>query len=368
MFFSNTRNIAFGFSFLLAASISVLGQTATPTPKIAEDDQVVKVNSRLIIVPVSVTDPNGQPILGLKADNFRISEEGKQQTIDQVGDAEKVPLEIALLIDVSGSVNPLFEFEKSAAGQFLKSVMKPEDHATIFLVGDKPTVLAGSQNATDAAQTLQTVMPAGKFTAFYDTVTAATAYLRKNAPERSRRVVVALTDGEDNWSSMTQQAEQDTYRNVDVSTLTQDKRNQLAAQSDVAHKKAQAKVLKDLQNADTVFYSVNPAGNSYRLNKISVRAQDGMSRFAVDTGGTSFLPAFSQTDTKDSIMNTANARKNAELLETIFRQLSNELRAQYLVQYYSESEFPANKYVKLDVAVNRPSTRIRARLGYYVKE
>ena len=93
-----------------------------------------------------------------------------------------------------------------------------------------------------------------------------------------------------------------------------------------------------------------------------------MSRFAVDTGGTSFLPAFSQTDTKDSIMNTANARKNAELLETIFRQLSNELRAQYLVQYYSESEFPANKYVKLDVAVNRPSTRIRARLGYYVKE
>jgi hypothetical protein len=55
------------------------------------------------------------------------------------------------------------------------------------------------------------------------------------------------------------------------------------------------------------------------------------------------------------------------MLDRIFTQLANELRAQYLVQYYSEAEFPNNKYVKLDVAVDRPGTKVRARQGYYVK-
>ena len=56
------------------------------------------------MVPVSVTDANGQPVLGLKAADFRIEEDGRSQEIAQIGDPEQVPLDIALLIDVSGSV------------------------------------------------------------------------------------------------------------------------------------------------------------------------------------------------------------------------------------------------------------------------
>ncbi len=57
------------------------------------------------------------------------------------------------------------------------------------------------------------------------------------------------------------------------------------------------------------------------------------------------------------------------MLVTIFRQLANELRAQYLVQYYSESDFPNNKYVKLDVGLTNPNQlRVRARQGYFVKK
>ncbi|MEP7076861.1 MAG: hypothetical protein ABI878_13725, partial [Acidobacteriota bacterium] len=128
-------------------------------------------------------------------------------------------------------------------------------------------------------------------------------------------------------------------------------------------------ILQGLQNADTVFYSINPAGSSFQLNKMSVYGQENMQQFADQTGGTAFLPKFQPIDTKDDLMNISNTKKNTNTLELIFRQLANELRAQYLVQYYSESEFPMNKYVKLDVGLNnRAPLRVRARQGYFVKE
>ena len=377
MNFLNRERLSLSLLFISLFSVTLLAQTATPTPatassptpaatpKIAEDTQVYKVESRLIVVPVSVVNANGDPVQGLKPADFRLAEEGKQQVIDQVSDAEKVPLEIALLVDVSGSVNPLFEFEKKAAAQFLRTVMKGDDHATIFLIGDKPLPVGMRENAVQAGERLSAVTISGKFTAFYDTVLTAAKYLQKNAPQKSRKVIVALTDGEDNWSDLTREAEKATYRDIDVNSLTPEKRNQLAASTDKAHANAQSMLRKALQNADTVFYSINPAGASYKLNKISTRAQTGMQSFADDTGGTAFTPSFQPLDTKDALQNTSNSRKNEAVLDQIFRQLANELQAQYLVQYYSDAEFPNDKFVKLDVGLANPANlRVRARRGY----
>src|SRR5215213_7995024 len=74
-----------------------------PTPKPPRDDEyeVVRVTSNLVVVPVSVTDAAGQPLLGLKATDFRLEEEGRAQEIAEIGDPEQVPLDIAVLIDVS---------------------------------------------------------------------------------------------------------------------------------------------------------------------------------------------------------------------------------------------------------------------------
>jgi Ca-activated chloride channel homolog len=346
-------------------------QTPAKTPPPTDDGEVIKVNSRLVVVPVSVTSAAGDPVLGLGINDFRISEENKPQVIEAVGNAENVPLEIALLIDVSGSVNPLFELEKNAAAQFLQTVMKPEDKATIMLIGAEPTAGLERGNSSEAAQRLRTVVAGGRATptAFYDTVAAATRYLRQNAPERSRRVILAITDGEDNYSNMVREAERATYRDVDVSSLTQEKRDQLAAATDGAHRTAQDKIAHSLQDADTVFYVVNPSGSSVKLNKISTRAHTAMERFSNETGGTPFLPNFQPTDTKNAATNASNDRKNIAILDKIFKQLANELRAQYLIQYYSESEFPADKYVKLAVTLKNPATgSLKARQGYYSKK
>jgi len=130
----------------------------------------------------------------------------------------------------------------------------------------------------------------------------------------------------------------------------------------------QSKVLKGLQNADTVFYSINPAGSSYQLNQMSQFGQSNLQKFADETGGTAFLPKFVQVDTKDKLQNTINIRRNQEMLTKIFNQLASELQAQYLVQYYSEGDFPNNKYVKLNVNLTNPNQyRVRARQGYFVK-
>ena len=370
---STAASFAFVFLSLLFLSTHSIAQTtpkATPPP--TDDGEVYKVNSRLVIVPVSVTNAAGDPVLGLGINDFRISEENRAQTIEAVGNAESVPLEIALLIDVSGSVNPLFELEKSAAAQFLQTVMKAHDRATIFLIGDQPIAGLERGNSAQTADKVRSIVPSGKFTAFYDTVTSAAAYLKKSAPERSRRVIVALTDGEDNWSNLIRDAASSPYRNVDVNSLNQQKRQELreqsAAATDTLHKTAQAKITRELQDADTVFYVINPTGASVKLNKISMRAQSGLERFASETGGTSFLPAFLPTATTSALENASNDKKNMVLLDKIFKQLANELRAQYLIQYYSEGEYPNNKYVKVNVGLTNSAGRsVKAREGYYAK-
>jgi Ca-activated chloride channel family protein len=357
------KNLFFAVSVAAFLSLSITAQTPTPTPKPDDEGEVLRVESTLVTVPVSVTDNAGQPVQGLAKTDFRIEEEGKVQQIEEIGSAEQVPLEIALLIDVSGSANKIFEMEKNAAAEFLRSVMRTDDRATIFLITDKPILAQKRDTAENVAVKVRSIPATQSSTAFYDTVVAAAKYLKEASQPRSRRVILVLSDGEDNFSEYTRRAARNFDQNLDVNKLTRkdlDKRESLTAK---AHAPAQAAVLKELQNADTVFYSLNPSGPSVRLNVASQRAQNGLQMFADETGGTAFLPQFA------SEKNTASfEQQNAAILQNIFRQISAELRAQYLLQYYSETDFQAGRYVKLRVGLNnRPALRLRARQGYFAK-
>ena len=369
------QNAAFIFILIVTFAFSVVAQTVKPTPPPKPedgDDEVIKVNSRLVVIPVSVLDASGQPVLGLKKEDFRVSEENKSQQIEQVSDAEKVPLEISLLFDVSASTDAMFQFEQETAAKFLQEVMRPEDRATIFTIGGNPTLVQARDSADKSAVAIKSIQPTKSFTAFYDSVFAAAAYLQKNSPQGRRKVIVVISDGEDSNSDRIRKAIQDGYKQLGKKIDTIDSKSlyQLTVKSrNEAAVVEQRRVLQALQNADAVFYSINPGGNSYRLNKGSLFGQSNLQKFADETGGTAFLPKFQPIALKDNFQNTTNTRLNGEMLTKIFRQLANELRAQYLVQYYSEGEFPNNKYVKLDVNLNNPNKlRLRARQGYFVKD
>lgn len=356
-------------ALLFTFALNSFGQTTKPTPRL--EDQEIKIESRLVVIPVSVIDASGNPVTNLGKNDFTVIEEGRRQEVDSVGNAEVVPLEIALLFDVSASTDAMFKFQQETAAKFLQDVLKPTDRATIFTIGAEPILVAPRAAGPAAIASVKTISPTKQFTAFYDSVASAAEYLAKNAPSGTRRVIVVISDGEDTNSTRIARAIQDGYRRAGdkINTLDNKSLYQLTVNNrNEASLKERVRIGKALQNGDTVFYSINPAGSSYQLNQMSLFGQENMERFAVETGGSAYLPKFLPVDTKDEVRNAANMKKNTASLETIFRQLANELQAQYLVQYYSDADYPDGRFVKLDVALKNPAAnKLRARQGYYVK-
>ena len=325
----------------------------TPTPEY----EVVRISSNLVVVPVSVTDMQGQPALGLKQSEFHIEEDGRAQEITQLGDPEQVPLDIAILIDVSSSVSERFSFEEVAATKFLKQVLRATDSATVYAIDRAPRMEQSRTTAEIAAAKLLTIKAATgpSPTAFYDTVIDAARYLSKNTPEQHRRVIVAITDGEDNFSNQVRDSAIAAYRateSEDDSSPAARKRIRDASEAAllVGHRKAQAEMQREVQSANAVFYSINPSGNALKLNVISTRAQNAMQQLADATGGTGFVP------------------ERTEDLEAVFKRIASELRAQYLLQYYSNNESAARAFRR--IAVTTPAhaqVHVRAREGYFPK-
>jgi Ca-activated chloride channel family protein len=333
--------------------------TPTPAPTPEPEYEVLKVSSNLVVVPVSVTDAQGQPVMGLKQTDFNIQEDGKVQEISQLGDPEQVSLDIALLIDVSSSVTERFAFEEEAATRFLKQVLRPNDHATLYAIDRAPRLEQARSTADIATARLMTIKAATgpSPTAFYDTVVEAARYLALNSPEQNRRVIVVISDGEDNFSLNVRDSSLAAYRATqpDENDTSPAARARMRTASENAlqqgHRKAQAEMQKEVQKANAVFYSINPSGESIKLNVISTRAQAAMQQLAGSTGGTAFLP------------------ERIQDLEAVFNRILNELRAQYLLQYYSNNKSGSNAFRRISISTPAQNqVHVRAREGYYPKE
>jgi Ca-activated chloride channel family protein len=287
----------------------------TPATNPEEAGEAIKISSNLVTVPVSVTDPSGQPIKTLAEPEFRLDEEGERQSIQLLGLPGKTPLELALVFDVSGSVKERIQFEQQAAARFLRSILTATDLVSVFSISQTPKLIVPRTADLEKAITGTASIPATKeATAFFDAVARAAQYLGDNAAPGVRRVLVVISDGEDN-------------------------------QSDNYHLQA---TLRELQRNDCVYYSINPSGPSIWLNKISQKGQEAMVALATETGGVAFLP------------------DKLEDLDRIFRQIAQELQTQYLLGYYSTNEQTDGKFRRITVRVpGRADLRVRSRQGYY---
>src|SRR5687767_15466961 len=113
---------------------------ATTSEEVDEGD-VVRVDTQLVSVPAVVTDSSGRPVSGLRAENFRLIEDGQVQTITNFGTAE-TPFEIALLLDTSGSTRDDVALIRSAANSFIEA-LRPGDRVGVVAfnqaqTGNKP--------------------------------------------------------------------------------------------------------------------------------------------------------------------------------------------------------------------------------------
>jgi len=310
--------ILLGILCLSAGQCPIIGLTGQ-NPDIEElprafSSGIIRVSANLVTLPVSVTDSSGNAVYGLDGDDFLIEEDGRPETIFRVAEAGQSPLQLTLLFDLSGSLNPRFHFEQQAAKTFLEKVWKPGDSISVVAFSDRPSIcLNGSYSLGDAVKVLSRLQPTEGPTAFFDSVVLSARMLRKTAGPETRRSLVALSDGEDNRSEYSLSA-----------------------------------VIQEIQHSDTIFYSINPAGTSIRLNEISLQGQADLESLAKETGGTAFLS------------------DKPEELEDVFRRIVADLRAQYLLSYYSTNMRVDGRYRQIAVSIpQRPELRIRARRGYF---
>jgi len=183
----------------------------TGAPDEVDEGDVVRVDTQLVSVPAVVTDSSGRPLAGLKPENFRIIEDGQQQTITNFGTVD-TPFEIALLLDTSGSTRDDVALIRSAATSFIEA-LRPGDRVGIVAFNTAqtvnspvPTVEVLSRLTADRAELRTAIenLGASSGTPYYDALERVVDAVFREPPKddvRGRRAVVALTDGVDSASN-----------------------------------------------------------------------------------------------------------------------------------------------------------------------
>ena len=116
------------FFILSIVACGYLTAISQGTP--AEKDDVIKVDTHIVEVPVVITDKTGKPLLNLKQNNFVVYEDGKQQEILDFSTTNE-PFEVALLLDTSGSTRAVFQLIQRAAESFIAS-LRPGDRVALI--------------------------------------------------------------------------------------------------------------------------------------------------------------------------------------------------------------------------------------------
>ncbi|HEV7904343.1 MAG TPA: VWA domain-containing protein, partial [Pyrinomonadaceae bacterium] len=183
---------------------------SAPAGEEVDEDDVVRVDTQLISVPVTVTDRTGRPLTNLRAENFALYEDGQPQRVANFITTD-APFEVALVLDTSGSTRAEVGLIRRAANAFIDA-LRPGDRISILAFNtqeDGATKLAAVELLThltddrDALQQAIESIGASNGTPFYDALERVVAEVFRTPPRaglRGRRALVALTDGVDSTS------------------------------------------------------------------------------------------------------------------------------------------------------------------------
>src|SRR5262252_5151805 len=165
------------------------------------DEQTLSVSVDLVNVLFTVADNKGKFITGLNKSFFKVYEDGKPQPITNFSAETNLPLTIALLIDTSGSVRDRLRFEQEAAIEFFSTtLMRGKDRALVIGFDSGVDLI---QDYTDDPEKLSKsihTMRAGGSTSLYDAIYLAAT--EKLARQPGRRIMVVISDGDDNSSRL----------------------------------------------------------------------------------------------------------------------------------------------------------------------
>ncbi|MGH9444449.1 MAG: VWA domain-containing protein [Terriglobia bacterium] len=307
---------------LLAAAALALPEPQSP----ASSPPVIKVQTEVVNVYAVVRDRKGRLVPDLTRNDFEITEDGTPQQIRYFSRDTSTPLTLCIMIDTSPSQGRVLPIEQRQAESFLHDVMRPKDLASVlhfdvqvellqdftaslpmlFRAINETVINGGAQGPVPS-----TFPVTGGATHLYDAVWLASNDLMHN--QVGRKVLILLTDGQDQGSSETLNAS-----------------------------------LQAATRAGAMIYSVDIVDRGfYGFGNISYSGGSVLQKLSGETGGTVIR---------------VTRRKNTA---AAFNEIANELRSQYWLGYTPTNQAHDGTYRRIRVRVRTGNDKVQARRGYY---
>jgi Ca-activated chloride channel family protein len=271
----------------------------------------IRVQTDLVSILASVIDAKGEPVIGLDQSAFQLTEEGIAQKIVRFEPQTNRPLDLALMLDASGSAAIELKIEREAAARFIEEVVRPSDRLAVFSFAADVVQLsnfsADLKQLDSAVRRVDTSPDMG--TSLYDAVVLGSQSVRRQGAER-RRALVIITDAGETTS---------------VSKFEDARRTAIAS--------------------NILLYTVvvRPMKSDAGWNTAGEHA---ISTITDSVGGAMYYP----TDLGE--------------LGAIFDRINRELRTQYLLGYYPSPTPPPGSDRHVAVTVNSGDT-VRYRREYF---
>lgn len=274
---------------------------------------------------VTVTDHKRNLVTDLDQTNFKVLEDGVAQNIQFFGRETDLPLRIGLLIDTSNSIRSRLTFEQEAAIDFLSKVIRRDkDMAFLMTFDNEPEVIQDFTGDVGLLANAIHRQRAGGGTALNDAIYRASEILSnpplpKGPDPQVRRVIVVLSDGDDNLSEH--------------------------ALSDAIEGAIRAETVVYAISTNTEWLATDDASRptKYHLDE----GDKVLQQFGDQTGGRVFFPY------------------KVDDLAQSFLDIGTELRSQYFIAYMPAVPLSQGKYRKIDIQTDRKGLQIRSRKGYY---
>jgi VWFA-related protein len=294
------------FSVLLLFPLSIKAQTASSAPQ--DDDDVVRINSDLVVMNVTVVDAKGKYVHGLRRSDFKVFEDGREQPAELIStfSVEATPFAAAILLDTSGSMESRMSLARSAAIRFLDG-LRPDDVAAVYKFDAEIEKVQDFSPSRDLAPMAFGLRARG-LTALNDAIVRSANEL--NGRPEIRRAIVVLSDGMDTHSS---------------------------ASAD----KALNQALASQATIYTVDMSAQNGPNPGGMQNVAV-----LKNFAAKSGG-----RFIQTP-------------GGQALREAFASIIEELSNQYTIGYRPTNRTRDGKWRAIEVKLTRPELAARTRKGY----
>lgn len=274
----------------------------------AQDDDVVRVNTDLVVLNVTVTDKAGQYVHSLKASNFVIYEDGQKVEPGMIAGfaQQESPYAAVVLLDSSGSMEERFSLARSAAIRFLDG-LREEDVAAVFRFDSKVERVQDFSGGRDLAPMAYSIRAKG-MTTLNDAIVEASRVLGER-PEK-RKAIVILSDGLDTYSKASSSKAVESALAIGASIYAVD------------------------------MSSIETPNSSSRQSALALKG------FAEKTGG-KFI-----------------STPGGPALRDAFSGIADELGHQYTIAFRPANKARDGKWRKLEVRLDREDLTVRTRTGY----